>query len=141
MRVWDVAALKRLDRVSGRIFGEDVNSVAFSPDGKRLATGSNDEAVRIWDFDSGHANSRLCLTTRETITGRRIFASPTARCSASVNENGTIKIWNPNRKPEKLIRTIRGESDQLRRLAFTPDGQSVAAAGQGKVVRIWDVLS
>ena len=124
---------RRDSRLTGHT--KELNSIAFSPDGRYLATGSNDATIRIWDATSGQARAIL----QDDGNVLAVAFAPDGSRLASVNEGRAIKLWNPENG--ELVQTIRGESDQLRCLAFSPDGRNLATAGQGKVVRIWDLLT
>ena len=91
--------------------------------------------MRLWDVNTG----RALATLRDVGNILAVAFSPDGSLLASTNEDGDIKLWDPARG--ELVRTIRGEADQLRCLAFTPDGRNVVAAGKGKVIRIWDVAT
>ena len=70
--------------------GDAVNSVCFSPDGCRLASGSNDETVRLWDVETG-----VCVKTLEG-HGDWVFSvcfSPDGRRLASGSDDSTVRLW------------------------------------------------
>jgi eukaryotic-like serine/threonine-protein kinase len=133
VRLWSVA-----EKTTEAILTEhtkNLTSVAFSPDGKTLATASNDASVRLWDV----ATRRARATLPDVGNTLAVTFAPDGSLLASVNEEGSVRLWDP--VSGNLVRTIRGESDQLRCVAFTPDGRNVVAAGQGQVVRVWDIAT
>jgi WD40 repeat protein len=89
LRLWDAASGRELSRLEGHQDG--VNSVAFSPDGTRLASGGNDGTVRLWDAASGRELWRL-----EGHQGgvRSVAFSPDGTRLASGGDDGTVRLWD-----------------------------------------------
>jgi WD40 repeat protein len=69
----------------------EVRSVAFSPDGTRLASGGNDRMVKIWDAQTGQEMLTLKGHTSAVL---KVAFSPDGNLLASASEDGTVKIWN-----------------------------------------------
>jgi len=132
-RLWDVAGKTMRAVLAGHT--KNLTRIAFSPDGSTLATASNDATIRLWDVATGQSQATL----RDVGNVNAVAFAPDGSLLASTNEDGSIKLWNSS--DGYLVRTIRGEADQLRCLAFTPDGRNVVAAGKGKVIRIWDIAT
>ncbi len=132
-RIWNVADQTLHAVLPGH--SRNLTSVAFSPDSKWLATGSNDSTVRLWDVASGAALATLA----DEHNVLAVAFAPDGSLIAAANQLGAVRLWSTG--TQTLVRTILGESDQLRCLAFTPDGRHIVAAGQGKIIRIWDIAT
>ncbi|OEU96247.1 WD40 repeat domain-containing serine/threonine protein kinase [Streptomyces oceani] len=109
-------------------------SVAFSPDGKTLATGSGDETVRLWDVASG--KSTATLTGHEDAVDSVAF-SPDGKTLAT-GGGGTVRLWDV--ASGKSTATLTGHEGAEVSVAFGPDGKTLAT-GSDDMVRLWDVAS
>ena len=107
--------------LKGHIKG--VRSVAFSPDGKTLASGSYDNTIKLWDVGTGKEKSTLRGHTKIVTS---VAFSPDGKTLASGSLDGTIKLWDVSTEREKVTWIhIRG----VESLAFSPDGQTLASGG------------
>ena len=70
-----------------------VQDVAFSPDGRMLATGSNDAAVRLWDVSTQRL---MAVLKGHTGTVNGVTFSPDGRTLTSASEDGTLRFWDPD---------------------------------------------
>ena len=116
-----------------------VRSVAFSPDGKILASGSYDETIRLWNPYTG-AHIRTLEGHKESVNS--VAFSPDGQILASGGgwwdeDDHTIRLWNPYTGAH--IRTLEGHTGSVRSVAFSPDGQILASASSDKNINLWDV--
>ncbi|QDV32364.1 WD40 domain-containing protein [Tautonia plasticadhaerens] len=139
VRIWDVAT----GRVRPISTGHTAWSVAFSPDGRRLATGGTDQAVKIWDTASGQE----ILTLRgHTDWVMDLAFSPDGHRLASASGDRTIRIWDasPLREGEptgEALFTLRGHTDGVTALAFHPLVPRLASASTDGSLKLWDTQS
>jgi hypothetical protein len=113
-----------------------VNSVAFSPDGRRIASCSADMTVKIWDVATG---KEIATCKGHTMYIGSVAFSPDGRRIASGSKDKTVKIWDAANARE--ITTLTGHKGFVRSVAFSPDAHRIASGGRDTIVRIWDAES
>jgi WD40 repeat protein/DNA-binding winged helix-turn-helix (wHTH) protein len=110
--------------------------VAWSPDGKRLATGSADHTAKIWDAETGRELFTL-YGHKEAVS--KVAWSPHGNRIATSSEDGTAKVWDAETGSELV--TLGGHIKAVDSIAWSPDGQSLATASADGTAREWDVQS
>ena len=115
---------------------KEVNSVAFSPDGKRIASGSSDTTIRIWDVETG----RMVTSPFEGHTSEvySVAFSPDGNCVASGSWDKTIRIWDAE-TGQIIAGPFEGHTGHIYSVAFSSDGKQVASGALDNTIRIWDV--
>jgi WD40 repeat protein/type II secretory pathway predicted ATPase ExeA len=120
---------------------DQVKAVVFSPDGRTLASGSNDRTVRLWNVtDPAHPTPGPPLTGHTDYVAAVAF-SPDRRTLASGSNDQTVRLWNVTdpTHPTPLGPPLTGHTDYLHAVAFSPDGHTLSSASNDQTVRLWNV--
>jgi WD40 repeat protein/serine/threonine protein kinase len=131
-KVWDAQTGQGLLSLKGH--SGFVQNVAFSPDGKRLAStdwqeGREPRTLRVWDAQTGQE-----LLTLKGADGGVAFSPDGKRLASACDKE--VKVWDAQTGQELLA--FKGHSSGVNSVAFSPDGKRLASAAWDKTVRIWD---
>ena len=160
--LWDTATgehTRTLARPTGPFVGptdtlfghtDTVYSVAFSPDGKTLASGSEDSTVILWDTTTGEHIKTLARSTGpfvgptdplagHTDTVYSVAFSPDSKTLTSGSADNTIILWDATTGQYK--QTLIGHKRAVYSIAFTPDGQTLASGSWDRTIKLWDTTT
>ncbi len=113
-----------------------VNSIAWSPDGKRIASASGDGTVQVWDANTGGHVLTYRGHSQDVLA---VAWSPNGRYLASGGLDATVQVWDAT--SGQHIYTYRGHSDVIFAVAWSPDSTRVASASIDGTVQVWKVSS
>ncbi|HRK95360.1 MAG TPA: hypothetical protein PK694_03475, partial [Rhodospirillales bacterium] len=113
-----------------------VGSVAFSPDGRALATGSSDETARLWEVATGKEVAVLRGHEGNVIS---VAFSPDGRTIATGSSDKTARLWEV--ATGKEIAVLRGHEDRVLSVVFSHEGRALATGSGDKTARLWEVAS
>jgi uncharacterized protein with WD repeat len=133
-KIWEVATGKELRILTGHSYW--VYSVAYSPDGRYLASGSADKTIKIWEVATG---KELRTLTGHSNWVLSVAYSPDGRYLASGSKDNTIKIWEV--ATGKELRTLTGHSSFVRSVVYSPDGRYLASGSSDDTIKIWEVAT
>lgn len=122
-----------IDPVFAETFGA-VISVAYSPDGRLLATGSSNGEIKIWSADD--YQEILCCRGHQAWVMSLSF-SPDGRSLASASDDHLVKIWDL--PTGNCLSTYTEHTDSVNTVKFHPNGRTIASGGQDATIRFWDL--
>ena len=112
---------------------KDITAIAFSPDGKILASGDNTK-IKLWNTATG---DQIAILTGHTHWINSLDFSPDGNILASGSQDGKIKLWNV--KTGKAIRSLELHTKAVKSVVFSPDGAQLASGSADGSIRLWNV--
>ena len=137
--LWDTTTGKPETELILQGHTENVRSLAFSPDGKTIATGSEDHKILLWDMSGGHSIGKPLIGHRHIIWTLAFNKEGTQLVSGGADN--AVLLWNVGRR-QPLGRKLT--TDGAENLAFSPDGTKLVLLGEGmertrKTIKLWDI--
>ena len=111
----------------------EVYCLSFSPDGKTLASASQDGTVKVWDVAAEQLQRTLKVHAAEVM---HVAFSPDGATLAATGDDGMVKLWETATGREKGV--LKGHAEDVFGVAFSPDGQILATCGCDDTVRLWN---
>jgi RNA polymerase sigma factor (sigma-70 family) len=138
IRLWDVATGQERRRLEGHqpppVGPGRVYALAFSADGKTLASGGSDATARLWDVDTGKELARFEGHTGLVLS---VALSPNGRMLATAGLDRTLRLWEVATHQER--RRLEGHQGMVQSLVFSADGRTLASGASDTTVLLWDV--
>ena len=133
LTLFDLANGQRLRNL--RIHPGVAICVDAAPNGRMVASGGSDRALRLWDLESGE-----CV---QTLQGHSAFVSavawhPSGSRVVTASADGTIRVWDLDQ--ERCVQVLEGHRGPVRDLAITEDGKIALSAGQDGSIGVWDIV-
>jgi len=125
----DFALVKTLSGHSGSVW-----SVAISPDGQTLVSGSEDQTIKIWNLTTGQLSRTL---SGHSDTVRSLALSQDGKILASGSGDRTIKLWDL--QTGKLLRNLEGHSGPIWSIALSLDGKTLVSGSEDSTIKIWNL--
>ena len=120
-----------------------VTAISFAPDGRTLATGSDDRSVKLWDVASGRELASAAALPAAAPAGpddhpvTAVQFSPDGQMLAASAIDGTVTLWRTSARTLEKVATLAGHTAAVNDIAFSPDGRTIATASADTTVKLW----
>ncbi len=146
LQIWNLSQ-KRIWKVF-QGHRSEIYSLAFSPDGRRLVSGSGDKTARMWDMDTGACLYTLTIEDAAPGPGdsasmeagvTSVVLSPDGRFLAAASLDHMVRIWDA--ATGTLLDKLKGHKDSVYSVVFSPDGKFLVSGSLDKTLKMWDMVS
>jgi WD40 repeat protein len=114
-----------------------VTTVAFSPDGNILASGSNDRTITLWDVSTHESIGKPLLGHNDGVSN--VAFSPDGKTLASGSHDKTVILWDV--ETQQIIAHYMGHSTFVESVSFSPDGKMLASSDGSGLIILWDIAT
>ncbi|CAD8204853.1 unnamed protein product [Paramecium pentaurelia] len=129
---WKIIKINELNKLDGH--NGAVQSVCISPDGKIVASGSQDKSIRLWNIKTGQQKAKL---DGHTGTVWSLCISPDGKTLASGSQDKSIRLWDYKTGQQKG--QLNGHTSTVLSLSFSTDGTTLASSSGDNSIRLWDM--
>jgi WD40 repeat protein len=136
VRIWAVNSGNHSPLIIYHGHTAGVQAVAWSPDGNRIVSGSNDKTVQVWDALTG---TQVALYRGHTNFVNTVAWSPDGKTIVSGSADGTVRVWDV--ATSKQMYVYRGHQASVNSVMWSPDSQRIASGASDKTVQILDATS
>jgi WD40 repeat protein len=135
--LWKISEEERREIMIGGAHSGEVNTIVFSPDGKYLAAGSDDRAVRLWNTSNGSCTA-VFRGHSDWVTS--VCFSPNGNILASGSGDGSVRLWNVEERNGKscVLARLGQHQSCVSSVTFSPYGRTLASGGLDETVRLWN---
>ena len=134
INLWNVGTSTHRYTLTGH--NSHVYAIAFSPDSRTLASGSQNGKIRLWNVVTGQY--RVTLEGHSSSV-RSVAFSPDGQTLASGSSDRTIRLWNATTGQYRV--TLEGHSEAINSVVFSPDGGTLASGSSDHTVRLWNATT
>lgn len=132
IQLWDLQGNSLGPPITGHT--DTINALAFSPDGQRLVSGSDDRTMRLWDLQGNPIGEPI---EGHTDNINAIAFSPDGQMFISASRDRTLRLWDRDGRP--IGGPFNGHLSNVVAVTFSPDGQYVVSASRDQTLRLWDL--
>ncbi|KAF4616714.1 hypothetical protein D9613_008834 [Agrocybe pediades] len=136
--LWDTKSTSQTGKALGH-HSKPVTSVVFSPDGKYLVSGSYDSTIRFWDIENMKQVGDPWTGHTDYINSVAFSHDVEKVTVVSGSDDNTLRLWDP--QTGKEIAPLKGHTNHVLSVAFSPDSQNIVSGSYDKTVRIWDACT
>jgi WD40 repeat protein/serine/threonine protein kinase len=130
VRIWETSTWGKAHVLAKHT--RSVNSIAYSPDGRWLASAGSDRTVKIWDTQTGVEVATLLGHTHFVVG---VAFSPDGKRLVSASEDSTLRVWDT--ETQETVRILQGHSGKVNGVAYSPDGKRIASSSDDRTVKVW----